>query len=324
MANSGKLLRLLKIISLIERRQGATLSYLAEECSVSARTIYRDIDALALSGMPVYFDTPARCYRFTDKVFLRPLSFSVDEATAMLHCLQAFHKERTPFRAALRQAQEKVMSCLPSERQRQVDEGRKAVDIKIPSRSSEVCADIFSCVESAISEKRRIRLNYYTKSRETWSERTIDPYVIAFRGGAWYLVAFCHLRSSVILFRMDRIRDAKVLRENFELPRNFSADAYFAGSWLVEQGEPIHVRLRFFPEAARWVKEVKYHPSQTLTEHDDGSLIFEATVNGQREILRWIMGYGAEVEVIEPDELRYVVSGQITEMARLYKIHGGS
>jgi predicted DNA-binding transcriptional regulator YafY len=68
-ASSEKLIRLLKIISIIEHRQGAELQCLAGECDVSERTIYRDIEALSMGGMPIYFDNTTHRYRFTDKVF---------------------------------------------------------------------------------------------------------------------------------------------------------------------------------------------------------------------------------------------------------------
>lgn len=318
MANSEKLLRLLKIISLIERRHGATLSNLVEDCNVCERTIYRDLDALDESGLPVYFDTETKRYRFMDKVFFRPLTFSVEEATAVLACVQDFTKENTPFSNSLRLAQDKILGSLPNERQCQVDKARKGVDIRVTLKPDDVCQELFECIEQAIAQQRRLKIRYYTKHRETETERKIDPYVITFRGSSWYLIAYCHLRQDVLLFRIDRIRQADETAELFHIPQDFSIQDYFSGSWLIERGTPVHVKLRFLPEAARWVKSEIFHHSQCITELNDGSIIFEATVNGRREISRWILGYGSEVEVLEPKDLRFYLMEQAAQMVKIY------
>ncbi|AIF53531.1 YafY family protein [Pelosinus sp. UFO1] len=317
-SNSEKLLRLLKIISLIEHRRGVSLNNLVEECDVCERTIYRDLDALNQSGLPVYLDEDTKRYRFMEKVFLRPLTFTVDEATAVLACLQDFSKENNPLGNSLRVAQEKVLASLPHERQCQVDKARKGVDIRVTSKPADVCQKLFICVEKAIEQERRIKIRYYTKQRESETERKIDPYVITFRGSAWYLIAYCHLRQAVLMFRMDRIKQAEETTESFHMPKDFSIQAYFSDSWLIERGELVHVKLRFLPEAARWVRSETFHPSQRITELDDGAIIFEATVNGRREISRWILGYGPEVEVLEPEDLRLYLMEQTVQMAKVY------
>jgi len=317
-ANSEKLIRIVKVMSLINSRQGATLKYIASECGVCERTVYRDIDALAQGELKVFCDPETKKYRFTEKVFLQPLTFSLEEATALVQVIQGMSKGNTPLRSDLIQAQEKIMSCLPAERQKKVEARRQSVDVGLAPHPVQVCRDTFTCVEQGIRERRSLQVRYYTKAREAWTERLLDPYVIAFRGSAWYLVAYCHLRSSVMIFRLDRMAEVKVTRTAFELPRNFSPDAFFAGSWFIEQGEATRVKLRFAPEAARWVKEAHFHESQQMEELPDGSLLFEVTVKGTREITRWILGYGADVEVLEPEAVRTAVAATGKRMAGIY------
>ena len=323
MTNSAKLIRLVKIMSLIDRRQGATLQHIVDECGVCPRTVYRDIEALAEGELTVFFDPQTHSYRFTEKVFLQPLTFSLEEATALVQVIQGLGKPNTPLRASLRQAQEKIMACLPQDRQKKVEEGRRAVDVRLVNQPAEVCRDIFGCVERAVRERRQLQARYYTKSREEWTERVLDPYVISFRGNAWYLVAYCYFRSKVMIFRLDRLGEASLLPTTFELPRNFSPDAFFAGSWFIEQGEPVKVRLRFAPAAARWVRDAHFHDSQRLAELPDGELMFEVTVQGTREITRWILGYGADVEVLDPPEVRRTVAAAARRMAGMYDGPGG-
>jgi len=254
-----------------------------------------------------------------EKIFLRPLAFTVDEATAVLACLQDFSKENNPLGNSLRLAQEKILNSLPHERQCQVDKARKSVDIRVISKPADVSQKLFSCVERAIDGQYRIKIRYYTKTRESETERLIDPYIITFRGSAWYVVAYCHVRRAVLLFRMDRIKQIEETNESFVMASDFSAQEYFNGSWLIERGDPIRVKLRFLKEAARWIRSETFHPSQCITECNDGTIIFEATVNGRREISRWILGYGSEVEVLEPEDLRLYLMEQAAQMGKIYK-----
>lgn len=318
MTNSEKLIRLVKMMSLIDRRQGATLKYIASECGVCERTVYRDIEALSEGELKVFFDPQTKSYRFSEKVFLQPLTFSLEEATALVQVIHGLGQRNTPLRANLQLAQEKIVSCLPQERQRKVDAGRRAVEVLLAPHPVEVCRETFCCVEQAVREQRQLKVQYYTKSREAWSERVIDPYVISFRGNAWYLVAHCHLRARVMIFRLDRIGQVVLTKNGFELPRNFSLDRFFADSWFIEQGEPIQVKLIFSPEAGRWVKEEHFHDSQKVQELPDGTLKFEVTVRGTREITRWILGYGSEVEVLEPVELKASVRESVRKMSKMY------
>jgi len=319
MANSEKLLRLLKIITLVDKPSGAPLSSLLEDCGVCSRTLYRYMEALNESGMPIYYDEEKKRYRFSSKVFLQPLTFTATEATALIRCSQSLGRSRNPLQRDLRSAQEKILACLPSEQQKKVEAGRQSVEIR-PTASDpvEVCDEIFTCVEQAIQQQRQLQIHYYTKTREEWTERVVEPYVIVFRGGAWYLIAYCHLREDVQIFRVDRIERAALLSVRSDIPRNFSAEAFLAGSWFIEQGEPVRVRLRFGKDAARWVREAKYHPSQLITEQGDGSLLFEVTVRGRREITRWILGYGSQVEVLAPPELRDAVLDEAERMRGMY------
>ena len=318
MAHTAKTAHLLRIIYLLSSRQGVSRRALSEECGVCDRTVYRYLQTLAESGLPIYYDQKGLCYRFTEKIFLKPLTFSVAEATAMLQCLQAFDRAANPLAPQLQQAQEKILGCLPLPQQQQVDALRPTVDIMVAPQQQGVGRDVFSCIQQAISKRQRLLITYYTKSRDTVSDRKVDPYVISFRGAAWYLVAFCHKRHQVKMFRLDRIRQLTISQELFDRPRHFSADLFFAGSGLLEQGEPMHVILRFAPDAARWVREGRYHPSECMTELPDGALRYEVTIKGWWEITRWILGFGPLVEVLEPVKLRRKVAALLFQACRSY------
>jgi predicted DNA-binding transcriptional regulator YafY len=78
-------------------------------------------------------------------------------------------------------------------------------------------------------------------------------------------------------------------------------------AWQMERGEEFPFKVRFFFRSARFVRETNFHPSQEITEEPGGTVIFTAKACSLRSILRWILTFGDEAEVLEPPELREMV-----------------
>ena len=102
----------------------------------------------------------------------------------------------------------------------------------------------------------------------------------------------------------------------------FRIEEYFGKAWsMIPEGKIHHVKLRFLPKVAGNVAEVIWHQTQKLTRHTDGSMTFEADVDGLNEISWWVMGYADQVEVLEPVTLRR----QIAQLAEnMVKTHNGA
>lgn len=90
-------------------------------------------------------------------------------------------------------------------------------------------------------------------------------------------------------------------------------------SFGVFQGKPIQVKIRFSAQAAGYVQEKKWHESQTLTNSPDGSVVLDMEVAGIREVKLWIMGWGAQAEVLAPDTLKKEIKQEIQAMRDLYR-----
>ena len=82
----------------------------------------------------------------------------------------------------------------------------------------------------------------------------------------------------------------------------------------------MQVRVRFSSVQARWIRERRYHASQQTEEQPDGSLLLSMEVAGTEEVRRWLLGYGAEVEVLEPASLRAEIQEELQKLHRLYAV----
>ena len=111
-------------------------------------------------------------------------------------------------------------------------------------------------------------------------------------------------KDRITTFKLDRIEQAELLEENFEVPGGLSLDRLLGLAWGIMWGEETKVRLRFSPKVTRRVKESVWHPSQVIEDMPDGGCIFTVRVGSVLEMTPWIRSWGSDVEVLAPQKLR--------------------
>jgi len=179
--------------------------------------------------------------------------------------------------------------------------------------------EILNRVTDAALNRKTIEIVYYTMSRKKETRRKVDPYLVWFFNGTFYLIGLCHIRNEVRIFALDRIKMLHQTRETFVVPEDFNLDDFMGSSFGVYQGPPIHIKVWFHPDVAGYVKEKIWHESQQIHPQPDGSIIFEAQVAGTDEIRFWIMTWGSNAEALEPQSLREEVREEAEKMARRYE-----
>jgi len=170
---------------------------------------------------------------------------------------------------------------------------------------------VLAAVQQATQECRRLRLSYYTHSRDQHTEREVDPYRVHAEQGRWYLVGFDHLRGEVRLFRVDRVLAADVLDESFEPPEDLPEPELFEAG-----ADDPRVVLDLAPEAS-WV--VESYAVDDVSTTDDGRLRVTLPVSGRSWLERLLLQLGDRARVVEvrgdpglarcgPDAARRVLS----------------
>ncbi len=309
MEGGARLWRLVRILTLIQGNDRLTAKDLADRCRVSKRTVYRDINRLCQAGIPLYLD---KGYKIAGEFFLPPLRLSLDEAIALVIAATAV-REEVHHGEAVKSALDKVLVTIPpGVRQLAMEAGDR---IRLDPQPFEPEADrspVLQRLEKALLQKRRLHITYHSFHSGETTERDIDPYGLMFRERAWYLVGDCHLRREVKMFRVERILDLEVLGQQCQPPPGFSLDEYMAGAWGVERGEERKVVIRFRPPIARLIKEARWCPSQQLEELDDGSVVMTVHTGSRHEIARWVVGFGGNASILEPEDIRR----EVLEIAR--------
>ena len=286
--------------------------------AVTPRTIHRDIEYLRdQRSAPIEFDHDKNGYYYTEPSFRLPY-FSVSEG----ECVALFLAERllqqyrgTSIAGDITRLFHKVVNLLTEPITINLEHLNEVMSYRHHSTDLREAVQ-FDQLRRAARECRQLRIVYWTASRNETCRRVVDPYHLTSIDSDWYLIAYCHLREDVRMFALPRIRELCETGDTFQRPADFRISDYLdVGFRKVRGNGPLQtVRLRFAPQAARYVREKEWHPTQKLRTHADGSLTLAFRVNHLLEVKRWALSFGADCEVLAPKELRAVITAEIQTM----------
>jgi CRISPR-associated endonuclease/helicase Cas3 len=148
----------------------------------------------------------------------------------------------------------------------------------------------------------------------------IEPYAV---GRTTHVIGWRRPPGALRTLKLERIQRAELTEDTYTIPDDFDPREILADAWGIwyTESEPVEVVLKFHPRAAGRVRETQWHRSERLEDQPDGSLIWRARVAEPREMVHWIRGWGADVEVLGPQELREEMMGAARRLAESYGWH---
>jgi proteasome accessory factor B len=311
----SRIYRLLRVITLLQGGRGYTANDLATELEVSRRTVFRDLNMLEMAHIPYYFDADNGGYRIGRHFFLPPINLTLTEALAILLLAGRMKSSsKLPLLTQGARAAVKIESAIPRAMQKHIGSIIDKLSVSMaPVARHEGLDSIFDELADAIAAGLVCKLVYISFHEKKQITVTVNPMRLTFKSRAWYLIAYSSAHREVRTFKLSRIRKLTVTEKTFAQPAEPDVADYFGDAWsMIPEGEIHEVHLRFSQQVAGNVAEVQWHNSQRVEWREDGSMDFHVTVDGLGEITWWILGYGDQVEVIAPPELR----GRIADVAR--------
>ncbi len=306
-----KIDRLIGMLSVLLQEEKTTAPELAERFEVSKRTINRDIEDLCKAGIPIRTAQGSGGgisimdgYRM-DRTILT--SKDMQMILAGLRSLDSVGGS-----SYYSQLMEKIQAGSS-----EFITGRDSILIDLSSWYRDSLAPKIETIQDAIGDRRLIRFRYYAPSGE--SDRTVEPYYLAFRWSSWYLWAWCLKRKDYRLFKLNRMDRVQKTEKSFECREvamlDLSNEKIFPGG--------IKVKALFEPEQ-KWQLVEEFWPS-CFTETEDGRLLFTADYTDIENLVTWIMTFGDKAELLEPKEAREKIASMVQKMITVYKEaeHGG-
>ena len=293
---------------LARSRAGVGLDTLAEDLECTRRTVYRDLDALMYAGFPVSSEKrDGRVfYRFVEGFQLGDAPFTPDELLALAFGADLLQiLEGTVFHDSIRSALAKIRASLGPELSDYLKRlGDSFRVLPGPHKDYAALRETIGVLNEAVLSMKSVEMRYRTGRTGQESRRRLDPYRIWYRSGGLYVIGHDHKSGEVRTFAVDRIREIGLSEEAFEIPDTFDFEEYTAGSFGVVAEPATTVRIRFAKERALYVEEHTWHPSQKASRESDGSLVLTLEVGASSELRDWVLSFGPDARVLEPESLR--------------------
>jgi proteasome accessory factor B len=299
--------------------QGISAADLAKQVGVSKRTVYRDLNAMDKDAGVAIWNDDGR-YGLEAETFLPPLALTLPEAMAFFLAARLLTKATDELDTEIIGAFVKLAEILPEVLARQLQE---TVDAFADTPRDEGFTRVLRSLTQALAGRRILEIEYeasvYDPSKGVRHFR-VRPYAIepSAYTRALYLIGLDEQRDARRTYKVERIRSVSVTPETFSA-QSAAVAAEMRAAWdVVSDDTPTDLVIRFGPAVATRVAETRWHPSQELEPQKDGSLLWRARVAGLLEVRSWVLGWGADAEVLEPAELRTWVAEQMTRGAALY------
>lgn len=297
--------RILVLLPLAARGDGISLEAAAAALDVDVDTVRRDLTSVSdrVFYHPAGGADEIQIYLEGDHVrvwsggrFDRPPRLTPREALALALGLRALAAARAPderprLLGLARRLEEEAATGPPPE-----EPDRFGLD------DAGDDSGLRGVLEEAARRGRRCRIRYLSADGDAPSDRTLDPYVVASAAGKWYAIGWCGARREVRVFRVDRILAADLTEEAFETPPDFDPSEWLRDGHVFRSDVELSARVRYSARIAPWIRE--HGPCEPL---EDGSVAVEYPAADPAWIVRHVLGYGADAEVLAPEALRDAV-----------------
>jgi len=278
---------------------------LAGELEVTTKTIHRDIEFMRdRLNLPVAFDRVRNGFFYDGQTGSFPtMQITEGELFALVVAERALQQYRgTSFEKPLLAAIKKISEQLPDSIAFNFAEVEQSISFR--TRAEPILdLKIFDALAKAVAQRQQLEL-LYRKPGQKAEPRVVDPYHLANINGEWFLFAYDHARKDIRTFAPARIESAKPTGKTFERSQKFSLEKRLRDSFGVHAGEgKFEVVIRFAPRAADFIREKKWHPSQTLRDLKDGGAELTMRLSSLAEVERWVLSWAGEAKVLQPREL---------------------
>ncbi|HEY94230.1 MAG TPA: YafY family transcriptional regulator [Dehalococcoidia bacterium] len=324
--------RLLSILMILQAKGKISVRQLAEELEVSSRTIHRDIDALGVSGVPVYFErgknggvTLLEGYR------TNLTGLTADELKALFILGIPASLDELGISKSLKTALNKISASLPDDRRQDETTIRQRIYIDWTGWESEKGADaILRDLFVAVWESRKIYLRYlvsFSPRVKKEFDRIIKPYGLVAKAGEWYLV--CEDDIHIHVYELSSILEARSTGEEFTRNDDFNLGAFWT-NWCEHQKgfhSSITVTVLLSPLLHRYLS---YNFDRDLIQRiisrdkpeGKGRVKANLLFDTFEEARTYLLGMGNSIEVLEPESLRLSIMDYAEQIIKLYRNHG--
>ncbi len=312
-----RLRRLYTLVQLIGDGEHATPLALMHRLGISKSQLHRDLKELRHLGLDTYFDRKENKYVLNCNPSDIARSLSASEQLALVISLVQLGEAKDPY--ILRQSRKAARKILRNAGSHQPDFLEKTLRLPQTSKGYGCKPDILENIHKALQEKQRVII-LYSKPGEDAEEYEINPYQIYMYSGSPYIDAFTWKRNQIRCFKISRIHEVTFTGLTFSHYRDYDFHVHHWDSFgMFSNREPEWVTVWFSNLVAPYICEELVHHSQEITKNRDNSILYSVCVSEPREVLKWVLRWGENGEVLRPSWLRELARKKVRAMLSIYE-----
>ncbi|MBD5637149.1 YafY family transcriptional regulator [Clostridium botulinum] len=314
---------MLAILWMLNSGVKMTAKQISQKLEINIRTVYRHIDALCASGVPIISDPGHNGgYSLLNNFIRAPLLFDMEEKKALLHAAVFAKEAGYPLSEALGNATSKLKMYSNQEQESILNHHLAGFEV-INRMVNPSIQPILAELEQAVEKEFSVEIDYRTSREEQPKDRMIDPYGMVYWNNKWYTVAFCHLRNEIRSFRVDRILLIKCTQIIFKRPEAFSTREFFMKNLLPDLVGKEGLISLIIEGRSEALDELCMHwfLGHHLKERTSNQAIFlfeEKSIHIY--VPYFLLSYGKSIQIIEPQSLKERLVAIASELMEYYQL----
>lgn len=306
------------------KRDGISIASLVEKLGVDRTTIQRNIQELDADGYPI-IDMGYGLYALAPEHLLHNLQFTSTESLVIYLAARRVARQASYAHVPVVNALEKLSGTL---RKSFIETLLSTAEHAAERPGNPEKDAIFDMLIRSYNEQITVQIGYRGLHSTQTRAVMLSPYL--FEPSPWgegiYIIGYSETFGGLGTFKLERIERITLTTQQYDIPADIDPDELLRHTWGIwmHGGEPVEVVLHFSPYVARRLRENRWHPSEHLRDLANGWVEWIAQVDEPQEMLPWIRGWGADVEVIAPEPLRNELVAEVQRLMRRYGIHAKS
>ncbi|MFU2029178.1 DNA-binding transcriptional regulator [Bacillus wiedmannii] len=318
-----KIDNMLAILWMLRSGKKITAKQISEKLEMNIRTVYRYIDTISTSGVPIISEPGHNGgYTLLNNFIEAPLFFDFEEQTSLFHAA-VFAEEAGYYGGeALNRAISKLSKYSNQEQEAKINQHLSSLEVI--SRCSSLSMEHFlKELEQAVTDGYSVKILYYKSGKKQLDYRLVDPYRIIYWNNKWYVIGFCHLRNDIRSFKVDRIESLMLTENKFNRPENFSAREFFIKNLLptIEDKEGI-ISLVISGDKSVLADICQHwflgHYLQERTSNQAVFLLEKDIIHTYVPYL--LLPYNKSIKVIEPISLKKRLIEVLSELIKFHQV----
>ena len=312
---------MLAILWMLNSGTKITAKQISERLEINIRSVYRYMDALCVSGVPIISEPGHNGgYSLLNNFIRAPLFFDLEEKKSLLHAAAFAMESGYPFMESLNSATSKLKMFSNQEQEKVLN--RHLVGFEVVSRICDPAVKpILMELEQAVANECSMEIEYCTGYEGTPKHRVVDPYGMLYWNNKWYAIAFCHLRNEIRNFRVDRIINIISTKNTFKRPEAFSAREFFTESLLSNIESKVGLCTLVIEGKAEALNDLSAHwfLGYHLIKRTECRMIFlmdEYSIHTY--VPHILLPYGKVIKVVEPNSFKAAMASILKDLLDYY------